>query len=47
MSVKNIQERVLANIVRAEIVEENGGNTYVFTTSSEASIKPFVSEGTE
>ena len=47
MSVKNIQERVLANIVRAEIVEEDGNNTYVFETSSEASIKPFVSEGTE
>ena len=47
-NVSNIQERVLANIVRAEIKEENSdGTTYVFTTSSEASIKPFVSEGTE
>lgn len=48
MSVKNIEERVLANIVRAEITEETDeGTTFVFTTASEASIKPFVSEGTE
>lgn len=47
-TVKNLEERVLANIVRAEITEEaDGGTTYVFSTSSEASIKPFVSEGTE
>lgn len=47
MSIKNLEERVLANIVRAEIKDEEGENTYIFTTSSEASIKPFVSEGTE
>ena len=46
-TVKNLEERVLANIVRAEITEEESGNKYVFVTSSEASIKPFVSEGTE
>lgn len=47
-TIKNLEERVLANIVRAEITEEEeGGKTYVFTTSSEASIKPFVSEGSE
>lgn len=47
-TIKNLEERVLANIVRAEITEEeDGGTTYVFTTSSEASIKPFVSEGSE
>lgn len=47
-TVKNLEERVLANIVRAEITEEaTDGATYVFTTASEASIKPFVSEGTE
>ena len=47
MAVKNLEERVLANIVRAEIIDEGAGDTYVFTTASEASIKPFVSEGTE
>ena len=46
-SKTNVQERVLANIVRAEIQDEEGGTTYVFTTSSEASVKPFVSEGAE
>ena len=46
-TVKNLEERVLANIVRAEIQDEEGGTTYVFTTSSEASVKPFVSEGAE
>lgn len=47
-TVKNVEERVLANIVRAEITEEgDNGITYVFTTASEASIKPFVSEGTQ
>ena len=47
-TIKNLEERVLANIVRAEITEETeDGTTYVFTTSSEASIKPFASEGTE
>lgn len=46
-TVKNLDERVLANIVRAEITEEGRGDTYVFATSSEASIKPFTSEGTE
>lgn len=46
-NVKNLEERVLANIVRAEITEEESGDKYVFTTSSEASIKPFTSEGTE
>ncbi len=48
MSVKALSEMVLANIVRTEIVEEKeGGNTYVFTTASEAGITPFVSEGEE
>ena len=46
-TIKTLEERVLANIVRAEIKEEDRGNTYIFTTSSEASIKPYVSEGTE
>lgn len=46
-TIKTLEERVLANIVRAEITEEDNGTTYVFTTSSEASIKPYVSEGTE
>lgn len=48
MSVKALEERVVANIVRAEIIEEKeGGNTYVFTTSSEAGITPYMSEGEE
>ncbi len=42
-----MDERVLANIVRAEIVDEEEDVAYVFDTSSEASIKPFASEGTE
>ncbi|MBR2476826.1 MAG: hypothetical protein IKB50_01680 [Clostridia bacterium] len=46
-TVKKLDERVLANIVRAEITEEDTGDVYVFTTSSEASIKPYASEGTE
>lgn len=47
-TIKNLEERVLANIVRAEIIDETDGTTkYVFNTSSEASIKPFMSEGAE
>ncbi len=47
MKTINLDERVLANIVRAEITDEVSGDTYIFTTASEASIKPFVSEGSE
>ena len=47
MSVKNIEERVLANIVRAEIIDEESQTVYSFNTASEASIKPYVSEGEE
>lgn len=48
MAVKALQEMVMANIVRTEIVEEKtDGNTYVFTTASEAGITPYMSEGEE
>lgn len=46
-NVKKLEERVLANIVKAEICDEASGDVYEFSTASEASIKPFASEGTE
>ncbi|MBE7030286.1 MAG: hypothetical protein E7409_02530 [Ruminococcaceae bacterium] len=47
-TIKQLDEHVLGNIVRAQITREcEGGESYVFETASEAGITPYMSEGEE
>lgn len=46
MDTYNLEERMVKNIVRVEVVEE-GGNTYVLQTADEAGVTPHVEKGKE
>ena len=46
MDTYNLEERMVKNIVRVEVVEE-GGNTYVLQTADEAGVTPRMENGKE
>ena len=46
MDTYNLEERMVKNIVRVEVVEE-GGNTYVLQTADEAGVTPRVENARE
>ena len=46
MDTYNLEEQMVKNIVRVEVVEE-GGNTYVLQTADEAGVTPRVEKGKE